>query len=438
MRAIILLGIMAILVPMAFFAPFTGLLTFIWMAYTRPQEWAYANSAQYSLAIAVATILGYFIFEMPARGLKLRYNVLILLLIVQYTLATAMAFNPQYAQPKYIEFIKIFVIAIFLTAMTDSEERIRWVLLVSLGSIGFLTIRSFFGIIYSGGARVYGPGGLYEDNNDYAILLDTALPMMFYFAQAQSQKWLKYIFFVFSLTSLVTILFTYSRGGFLGLCSALIFLALKSKWKIPGLLAIALAGFLFFNFGPDRVLNRVNTIQDASEKDSSAQQRLRAWAVSLKILADHPFFGVGVRNIMLVYGQYEDPNDTRVSHNSYLQIVADCGAPALLLFLGSLFLSYIRFAKTKKILATHAPRSQLIKYAHGMQVGIFGYMASAFFASKEDLELIYTIFALSASCIYIALECQKQSEINELVHAANPEFQPNLQGQQPLSVEGGM
>ncbi len=429
---------MAILVPLAFFSPFTGILTFIWMAYTRPQEWAYASSAQYSLAIAVATILGYFIFEMPSRGLKLRYNVLILLLILQYTLATSMAFNPQYAQAKYIEFVKIFVIAIFLTAMTDSEDRVRWVLMVSLGSIGFLTLRSFFGIIYSGGARVYGPGGLYEDNNDYAILLDTALPMMFYFALAQSQKWLKYIFFAFSLTSLITILFTYSRGGFLGLCSALIFLALKSKWKIPGLLAIALGGILFFNFGPDRVLDRVNTIQTASQEDSSAQQRLRAWGVSLKILADHPFFGVGVRNIMLVYGQYGDPNDTRVSHNSYLQIIVDCGLPALLMFLGALALSYVRFSKTKKILLQHAPRSQLIQYAHGMQVGMFGYMASAFFASKEDLELIYTIFALSASCIYIAHEYKKQGEINELVNSATTELPSDLHGQQPVPVGGSI
>ncbi len=434
MRAFVLLVIMVVLVPMAFFAPFTGLLSFIAMAYTRPQEWAYASSAQYSLAIAAATIGGYFFFEMANHGLKLRYNILILLLILQYTLATTLAFNPQFSQPKYTEFMKIFVIALFITAMTDTEDRVRWVLMISLGSIGVLTLRSMVGIIYSGGLRVYGPGGGYEDNNDYAILLDTAFPMMFYFAQAQTHKWLKYLYYGFSFTTFVTILFTYSRGGFLGLCAALLFMALKSRWKVPALLAVALGGYLFFNYGPEGVRNRVGTIQTATTEDNSAQQRLRAWEVSMKIAAAHPFFGVGVRNILIVYGQYGDPADARMAHNAYFQILADCGVPALIFFLASLGLSYFRFARTKKILEAHAPRSHLIKYAHGMQVGICGYMASAFFASKEDLELIYTIFALSGSCIYIAQQFQNESDLKKLVSKA--EKQLVLKSPQPVAVEG--
>ena len=416
---------MLILVPMAFFAPFTGILSFIWMAYTRPQEWAYAGSAQYSLAIAAATIAGYLLFELPQRPPRLKEHFLLLLLILQYTVAGwLLAYSPEYAQLKYTEMMKIFLITILISSMTDSESRVRWILLVSLGTIGGISFRSFLGIIITGGSRVYGPGGLYEDNNDYAILLNLALPMLFYFGQKEKQRWLRYTFYLFSFTSLITILFTYSRGGFIGLCLALIFMALKSRYKITGLIGVAVLGVVFFSFAPKEVLNRVNTIQGASENDSSAQQRLRAWAVCLKIAADRPFTGVGVRNILLVYGRYGDPLDTRVAHNSYLQIVADCGIPGLALFLLLLFVTYRRLSKSRKILMKYDPNSKLISYAHGMQVGMIGYMSSAFFASKEDVELIYTVFALGVSCIVIARETQKQGKINELVTSKNYSLKP--------------
>ena len=425
MRSLLLLGIMVILVPMAFFAPFTGILSFLWMAYTRPQEWAYASSAQYSLAIALATIVGYCLFELPQRPPRLKENLLILLLMLQYTFAGwLLAYSPDYAQLKYTEMMKIMLITLLIASMTDSESRVRWVLFVSLGSIGVLSLRSFIGIIISGGKRVYGPGGLYEDNNDYAILLNLALPMMLYFGQKESRLWLRYLFYFFSFTSLITILFTYSRGGFIGLCLALIFMAVKSRYKISGLIGVAVLGAIFFIYAPKEVLNRVSTIQNATTEDSSAQQRLRAWAVCLKIAADKPFTGVGVRNILLVYGKYGDPLDTRVAHNSYLQIVVDCGIPGLILFLFLLVVTYRRLGKCRKILTTYAPRSKIISYAHGMQVGMMGYVSSAFFASKEDIELIYTVFALAVSCIIIAREAQKQAQIDNVVAATNYSLSP--------------
>lgn len=420
MRAILLLGIMAVLIPLALFAPFTGVLSFIWMAYMRPHEWAYANSTQYSLVIALATMLGYFIFEFQRRPPKLKANILLLLLMVQYTFAGwLLAYSPEYAQPKYIEMMKILVITLLIATMTDSEGRIRWVLLVSLGSIGLMTMRSFLGVLWTGGARMYGPGGLYEDNNDYAILLDLALPMLLYFGQSESRWWLRYLFYFFTFTAFITIIFTYSRGGFLGLCAALIFLALKSRYKISGLIGVALLGVAFVNYAPKQVLDRINTIKTADQEDASAQGRLDAWAVCLKIAADKPLTGVGVRNIMLVYGLYGDPSKTKVAHNAYLQLVADCGVPSLLIFLGLLYVSYRRLGKARKLLTLHAPRSKIIKYAHGMQVGMIGYMASAFFASKEDVELLFTVFALAVSCVVVAREAEKEAEIEKVVEATS-------------------
>ena len=410
-----------VLIPLALFAPFTGVLSFIWMAYTRPHEWAYANGAQYSLVIAIATIIGYLIFELPRRPPKLKANILLILLMLQYTFAGyLLAYSPEYAQAKYIEMMKIFVVTMLVATMTDSENRIRWVLLVSLGSIGMIALRSFLGVILTGGQRIYGPGGLYEDNNDFAILLNLAMPMLLYFGQTETRWWMRYLFYLFTFSAFITIIFTYSRGGFLGLSAALIFLALKSRHKVIGLVGVAVLGIAFIAYAPKQVLDRLNTIKTADQEDASAQGRLKAWAVCLKIAADKPLTGVGVRNIMLVYGQYGDPAETKVAHNAYLQLVADCGVPAMLIFLGLLYVTYRRLGKARKILSLHNPQSRIINYAHGMQVGMVGYMVSAFFASKEDVELLFTVFALAVSCIVVAREAEKEAEIEKVVEAASP------------------
>lgn len=68
MRGILLLFIMLVIIPASFFSPFIGLLSFTAVAYTRPHEWAYVETAQYSLAIAVAMVVGYLIFELPRRA----------------------------------------------------------------------------------------------------------------------------------------------------------------------------------------------------------------------------------------------------------------------------------------------------------------------------------------------------------------------------------
>ena len=68
MRQILILGAIFLLVPLAFFAPFTGLISYVGIAYVRPHEWAYMPDTPVSLAVAVATLTGYVIFELTRRA----------------------------------------------------------------------------------------------------------------------------------------------------------------------------------------------------------------------------------------------------------------------------------------------------------------------------------------------------------------------------------
>lgn len=398
MRQILVFSVIFLAVPLALFAPFTGLISYVGIAYVRPHEWAYMPNTPISLAVAVATLIGYAVFELTRRAPQLIPNLLLLLLWGQVSLATFFAHSPELAQGKWIEFSKTILIALLMTAMVDSEKRARWLLLGTVGAIGFLAFRSNVGILLAGGqARIFGPGGAFEDNNDYALLLNVAAPIAFYVARAETNRWLRRICYTLSAMMMITVLFSLSRGGFLGLCFVLIGLALKSKHKMTGILVVVLAGSITFALLPNRVVERVGTIRTATETDQSAQMRFDAWRVSLQIIADYPALGVGPRNIMELYGRYQQTDNARVSHNSFLQIAVDAGLPALLMFLALIALSFFRLRRARQALKDGSPNSRLINYSHGLEVALLGYLISANFLSRHDLELLYEVFAMATS-----------------------------------------
>jgi probable O-glycosylation ligase (exosortase A-associated) len=427
MRQILIFSIIILVVPLAFFAPFTGLVSYVWVAYVRPHEWAYMPSVQLSLAVAVATLLGYAIFELTRRSPQLIPNGLLLFLWVQIALASLFAQSPAAAQGKLIEFSKTFLIALLMTAMVDSEKRVRWLLLGTIISIGFLAFRSNVGILLTlGQSRIYGPGGAFEDNNDYALLLNVAAPIAFYVARGESNRWLRRACYALSIMMMITVLFTLSRGGFLGLCVVTFGLALKSKYKLTGLAAVLVLGIVVFIVVPSRVVERVSSISSASQTDESAQMRFQSWSVCLRIMQANPVFGVGPRNMLQVYDRYAQTETIRMAHNSFLQMGVDAGLPAMLLFLGLIGLSWWRLRKSRQIIKARAPDSPLIVYTHGLEIALFGYIISANFLSRHDLELVYEVIALATSLRLIARDLEREAEARELASREMGVFEPEL------------
>jgi probable O-glycosylation ligase (exosortase A-associated) len=427
MRQLFVFSIIILLVPMAFFAPFTGLVSYVAIAYVRPHEWAYLPEAQFSFAVAIATLLGYAIFEFTRRAPRLLPNALLLLLWLQLAIATSLARSHDLAQDKLVEFSKTFLIALLMTAMVDSEGRARRLLLGTSLAIGFLAFRSNIGILLTlGQTRIYGPGGAFEDNNDYALLLNVAAPMAFYAARGEKNPWMRRACYAVSAMMMITVLFTLSRGGFLGLCTVLLGMALKSRYKITGIAAVLLIGLLAFVFLPNRVVERVGTITTASETDQSAKMRFDSWQVSLRMINDHPVFGIGPRNMTGVFNQYLDTGNVRVAHNSFLQMAVDGGLPALGLFLGLILLSWARLRRARGMLEEHAPGSPMIAYSHGLEIALAGYIVSANFLSRHDLELIYEIFALATSFILIAGNLNREAEVRNSPGRDAPVFEAGL------------
>ena len=167
----------------------------------------------------------------------------------------------------------------------------------------------------------------------------------------------KFAYFALTGTLCLTLLFTFSRGGWLGvLASLLVFALLKDRRVLILILIVLLASAALL---PEVFLQRISTI--GSPLDTSNAYRLRVWQESLGIIKDFPLTGIGLghESFLSIYPFYmldrgKSPFHT---HNTYLQVLVETGIIGLLVFLW-LLLSYFK----RGLKAIASTRDKELKY----------------------------------------------------------------------------
>lgn len=142
-------------------------------------------------------------------------------------------------------------------------------------------------------------------------------------------------------SSVLCLVFTWSRGAWLGfIFGVLVFLLIYSKKILAALFGLcALIPFLPFVL-PDSIINRFSSIGNIA--DSSTSYRVNIWRGVVRMLEDHWFTGIGtgLPAFSKVYPAYSlsGIESAPHAHNLFLQIITEHGVFALLIFLVLLFL----------------------------------------------------------------------------------------------------
>jgi O-antigen ligase len=143
-----------------------------------------------------------------------------------------------------------------------------------------------------------------------------------------------------AILPLLVMLLSYTRGVWIGmLCALVLYLALR---RPKGLLLLVPAVVLLFLLLPAQIQGRVRSIGDL--RDPTSRDRIAMARAGLKMVRDHPLFGVGPDMVKPLYPQYRDAEAVRPVvphlHNNVLQFAAANGlfAAAAYLALVGLFL----------------------------------------------------------------------------------------------------
>lgn len=92
---------------------------------------------------------------------------------------------------------------------------------------------------------------------------------------------------------------------------------------------------------------RVTGTQAVQQGEYSGGFRVWTWRGTLRMVQAHPLLGTGLGTYEVAYPRFAYVGFTRLAHNSYLQLMAEAGVPALLLLLGMLGVLAWRVLRTE-------------------------------------------------------------------------------------------
>jgi probable O-glycosylation ligase (exosortase A-associated) len=438
MREIVLIFVVSCLCVAAPLYPLWGLFGWVWFALCRPDALAF-SFRQYSLFIVIFTFLGSVrylgriaaVFQNPFSAA---------LVALQVPLAASVVFgrDPALAWDSYSDFLRMFAVLLLIPMLCQTLDQIRWLIVVMAFSIGTIGLKfGLWGVLQGGARFVNGYYGMMSDNNTLALGLVMAVPLCWYARELVDQKHFKWMFLAMAFFSMMAVIMTYSRGGFLAISVVLLVLFIRAKRKIlVGVALTAGVAVTVFLLG-QTYLDRVSTIATPDE-EGSAVSRMALARLGLRMGLDHPIGGVGFgdKNEQMVMEEYmafePDLRTTQVIHNNYLQIWVESGVSALLLYCGLLFGGIFWCSKVTRFLVIRAPRYAGIPQA--IQVSMIGFAVGSLFLSRVQFDFIYMLF-VACGALHLVVRSMMEQERRDAAEQLEAGVIPNSESETAVSYQ---
>jgi O-antigen ligase len=184
--------------------------------------------------------------------------------------------------------------------------------------------------------------------NYILLVLPVVFGLSFYSNNRREKRWLQ----LSGLIVLTAIIFSYTRGVWLGLIGGLIFMAILRSKKLLFLVVTGIIiGSLFLVFLPSsKFAQRVNR---TFKSGRPVGDRIYFWEGSLRIIRDYPITGLGWEGFRLVYPKYKPAKGRQLvchAHNNFIDMAVDSGLLGLGIFIWLLVTIYkVGFHVFKKL-----------------------------------------------------------------------------------------
>ena len=317
---------------------------------------------------------------------------------------------PQSMSQAWSHVLSIISLFITVLALVTSHIRLNRTLLIAIGAAGFASLYTIRQQQHQG--ALYGDfraGGMSGDPNYYAMLVGLWGPLAFLWVFSRRPLWER----LFCCGCLLAILAGYtvaaSRGGFIGLAAASLYLIFRSTHRARNFLMVGMLSgpvVLALFFVPSSPLYRFT--HPTGGDQFSSQARLISWKCGIRMVEAHPLTGVGLHNFQAVVLQYQDPSwltemnnyqpVTYIAHNTYIELASEAGLPGLLFFLvvlGTTFRS-LEYDRRRAQVARH---THVANIALGLQAGLVCFAVGIFFLS-DWWERMFWLSIFLAICLH--------------------------------------
>lgn len=303
---------------------------------------------------------------------------------------------------------KLLALYLLIVGLVNTPQRLvlllRW-LTVAISTVAALALLDHFEVVsiaalasiqqYGGvGAgeqlmleRIRGTG-IFQDPNDFGLILVTGLVFCCSFLVQPNLGWLRYQWLLPGGVLLTALALTHSRGALLSLiCGVAALLAYYrgGKWGAWSLLGLPLVALTFSA--------RMTNIDALHE--GTGQARIQLWSDSLSVWRTYPMFGLGEGLLVDEIGM--------VTHNSFVHCYAELGLFGGTAFLASFLAaglglwSYRQAELTVDRPATNSPAAMLAHHGGFMFAALVAYAAGMMTISRQFVAPTYLILGIATS-----------------------------------------
>ena len=404
MRSLALFCELAMLLPVTLAQPFVGVILWSWISFMNPHQLVYGGIAlaiPWALIIFICTILGCFIAREPKRFPFNAVTCLIMAFLVMISLTTVVALGPtDQVMAKYLTVFKAFLFLLVTAALTTGRERIHalvWIMALSLAYFGIKG--GAFTLLTGGSSRVWGPPNtMISDNNQLAVGLLVAVPLMNYLRSESKHALIRWGFAATMVLTVFGVVGTYSRGALLALAAMSFVLWWKTSNKLlSGVVLLVLVGGAIA-FMPADWVERMHTIQNYQE-DASAQDRLQIWYTAWVMATSRPLTGAGffATYTQPVVDMFTPGTGWRAVHSIWFEVLAEHGFPTFFVWVG-IIIAGVVYARRVVRQATGVPGLEwCVHLAKMSQASTLAYVVGGSFLSLSYWDYYFTIVVMTSA-----------------------------------------
>ncbi|WP_286292353.1 putative O-glycosylation ligase, exosortase A system-associated [Methylomarinovum tepidoasis] len=327
-----------------------------------------------------------------------------ILLWLYFIFTTTQAYLPDLAWQKLWFVTKIYLPFFFTLVLINTREKLL-ALIAAIGvSIGFIAAKGgLFAIATGFSYRVWGPPGTqFEGNNELAIAILMAIPLLILWYRETDNPWIKRGIIAAIPLMFASVVSSWSRGAFLTMGVLALLVIWHSKKKFLVVPIVIVAAIVGAHFLPDEWFARMETIK-TYEEDASAMSRIITWRDGWHHTLEHPFTGAGFEGWRIV--------TWRDWHSSYVEMFSEHGFIAFGLWMSLILGTLISLTRLPKKVKSVPGMEWVANYCYMLRASLIAYMVGTAFLGLSYWDLLYHLIFISVLVKKFALEelAQKQA-----------------------------
>jgi len=429
-RDILVVSVILGLVPVSMRRPWLGILAWYGISYFAPHglAWGFARTFPVAVFIGSATLLG-FLFAKDRKPLPRNAATFFMLAcVVQFTLTSVLAHNPELAWDKWERVMKILLMTFVTMSLFQDRARLRWLYMVPALGLGFYGVKGALWVLRTGGGgggevqtdaaeggRVFGPAGsFFADANGIGPALCMVLPILLYLSRDEERPWLKRIFQLAFGLSIISVIFTFSRGAFLGLAVVLLVLVWRSPWRMRFATAVLVVGIIAAPLAPQRLWDRIASISEqesAETRDLSTVGRIQSFETAWNIAVSRPFTGAGFRALWNpdIWFIYFGPSYYKAydAHSIYFEVLSEHGLLGFGLYMGVMVSTLLTLRRLRKRWRDHPEHGYISRYAEMTLLSLYPFFVCGAFIPYAYFDLYFLLVATTSMLFALSQEAQR-------------------------------